>query len=263
MRQSRTVLRYDELQVVIHPDSRALAEAAAAQASEVIAKALHDEGRAAIVLATGNSQLEFLDRLCAADLDWSKVSILHMDEYVGIPEEHPASFRRYLLEHVVERLSPGPAAFHGLRGDADDLEAEMGRYEALVGQERPCLCALGIGENGHLAFNDPPADLSTSTVVRQVTLDRACRQQQVGEGYFPDLESVPRRALTLTVPTLLATPHVVGVVPERRKALAVKAALEGPLTPDCPASALRRAGNAVLHLDPDSASALERTEPGA
>jgi glucosamine-6-phosphate deaminase len=183
-----------------------------------------------------------------------------MDEYVGIGEEHPASFRRYLLEHIVEPLAPnGPAAFYGIRGDAADLADEMRRYEALLRHERPCLCVLGIGENGHLAFNDPPADLSTSALVHQVTLDRACRQQQVGEGHFPDLDSVPRHAITLTVPALLAIPTVVGVVPERRKATAVRAALEGPVTPSCPASSLRHAANAVVHLDRQSASQLTIT----
>jgi glucosamine-6-phosphate deaminase len=245
---------YGKLQVVVHEDRDSLAASAADGAARVLRQAMAARGRAAIMLATGTSQLQFLARLAEEDLDWSKISVLHLDEYVGLSEDHPASFRRFLTTHVVEAVHP--AAFYGIRGDAPDLAGEVARYRALLGRERPDLCVLGIGENGHLAFNDPPADFCTDEVVHEVTLDTRCRQQQVDEGFFPHIGAVPARALTLTVPALLSPPAVLGVVPERRKAAAVRAALEGPVAPDCPASALRTAPHAVLHLDWDAASDL-------
>lgn len=257
MTEHRTVetrSTYDRLQVVVHEDSKQLAIAAANDVRKAIKGAVESVGRAAIVLATGNSQIEFLAQLVEEDLNWSKVSVLHMDEYVGVGPEHPASFQRYLTKRVVERVNP--VDFYGIRGDAEDIVGEIQRYQAILVRERPVVCVLGIGENGHLAFNDPPADFGTAALVHQVTLDRRCRQQQVDEGYFPDIGAVPGRAITLTVPALLSPPTVVAVVPERRKAGAVRAALEEPISPDCPASALRTAGNAVLHLDRDSASEL-------
>ena len=251
------VLRYQELRVIVHHGGAALAEAAAIQAAQTISDAVRTDGRAAIILACANSQIEFLSKLTEAEVPWQKVVVLHMDEYIGLTEDHPASFRRFLRDHFIERLaSGGPVRFYGIQAEAADISAEIRRYEALLRRERPCLCALGIGENGHLAFNDPPADLSTNRLVREVSLDTACRMQQVGEGHFPDLDSVPPRAVTLTIPALLAPLVVIGVVPERRKALAVAAALEGPIGPDCPASFLRMAGNVTLHLDRESASLL-------
>ena len=246
--------RYDHLAVVVHEDAEHLAAAASRAAAQVINQAIAAHDRAAVVLATGISQIRFLDWLADQSVDWAKVSILHMDEYVGLGEDHPASFRRYLIEHIVERVHP--AAFYGIRGDAPDLATEVARYRALLERERPDLCVLGIGENGHLAFNDPPADFETNEVVHVVTLDERCRQQQVNEGFFVNIEAVPSNAITLTVPALLCPPRVIGVVPERRKAAAVQAALEGPITGQCPASALRTAKNAVLHLDREAASKL-------
>lgn len=245
---------YGSLEVVIHPDLDDLADAACAEAVAAIEADFARRGEAAIVLATGNSQLGFLARLCRADLDWSRISVLHLDEYVGIDEDHPASFRRYLRHHVVDKVAP--KAFYGLRGDAVDLGAECARYSALLKACDPQLCVMGVGENGHLAFNDPPADFSTTAVVREVELDRASRLQQVGEGHFPDLAAVPERALSLTVPAMLAITHLIAIAPEQRKAEAIAAALDGPISPDCPASALRQASGAVLHLDQESASLL-------
>ncbi len=245
---------YGSLEVVIHPDLDDLADLACAEAVAAIEADVSRRGEAAIVLATGNSQLGFLERLCAADLDWSRITIFHLDEYVGIDEDHPASFRRYLREHVVDKVSP--RAFSGLRGDAPDLAAECARYRVLLEKADPQLCVMGVGENGHLAFNDPPADFSTTAVVHEVALDRASRLQQVGEGHFPDLASVPTRALSLTVPAMLSMPHLVAIAPERRKAEVIATALDGPISPDCPASALRQATGAVLHLDEESASLL-------
>ena len=178
-----------------------------------------------------------------------------MDEYLGIDEQHPASFRRVLHDQLVAALRP--QAFHGIRGDAEDVEAELERYSALLAAQPPVACVMGIGENGHLAFNDPPADFTIVRTIQVVTLDEACRRQQVGEGHFARLEEVPRHAISLTIPALLAPRHVLVIAPEKRKAAAVRAALEGPLTPDCPASILRTAAHARLFLDRASAALLE------
>ena len=245
---------YDSLRVVVHDNGEHLAASVARRAGAALRQAISVRGRAAVVLATGNSQLSFLARLADEEIVWSKVSVLHLDEYVGLPAGHPASFRRYLREHVVEPLQPG--AFYGLQGDASDVAQEIARYRSLLEREKPDLCVLGVGENSHLAFNDPPADFETTAVVHEVTLDTRCRQQQVDEGHFPDIDAVPARALTLTVPALLSCPEVIAVVPERRKAAAVRAMLEGPVTPQCPASVLRTVPHATLHLDQASASQL-------
>jgi glucosamine-6-phosphate deaminase len=188
-------------------------------------------------------------------LDWSRIALFHMDEYLGIADTHPASFRRFLRERVEQRVRP--RVFHYLRGEADEPLTECERYAGLLGAQPLDLCCLGIGENGHLAFNDPPvADFSDPRTVKLVKLDEPCRRQQVGEGAFPDLAAVPPYAFTLTVPALCAAAKLIGVVPERRKAPAVKAALEGPIQTACPASILRLQTQATLYLDTDSASRL-------
>jgi glucosamine-6-phosphate deaminase len=178
-----------------------------------------------------------------------------MDEYLGMSATHPASFRRYLREKLVDVVHP--LAFYGVEGDAPDVEAEMARYTALLEQYAPVACVLGIGENGHLAFNDPPADFATPRVIQVVNMAESARRQQVGEGHFATLDDVPLQALTLTIPALLKPPHVLAVVPEARKAAAVRDALEGPVTPHCPASILRTCSHAKLYLDPDSAAILQ------
>ena len=246
----------DDLTVHVHDQDRDLAADAADAAAEAIAAAIGARGVAHVMLATGNSQLEFLDALTAReDVDWSAVIGFHMDEYVGIPADHPASFRRYLRERVVDVVHP--RAFEYVEGDAPDAEAECRRYGALLAAHPLDVCCLGIGENGHLAFNDPPvADFDDPVAVKVVELDAACRRQQVGEGHFPDLDAVPRRAITVTIPALLAAARVLAIVPEARKAAPVTAALTGPIGPACPASALRRAPQATLYLDAGSAAGL-------
>jgi glucosamine-6-phosphate deaminase len=180
------------------------------------------------------------------------VIAFHMDEYVGVGPDHPAGFRHWIRLRIGDRV--GARAAHYLDGLADP-EAECARYAALLRAHPLDLCCLGIGENGHLAFNDPPvADFEDPLDVKVVELDATCRLQQVNEGHFPDVDAVPRQAMTVTVPALLRAKTVIAVVPEGRKAAPVRAALEGPVTTACPASALRTAANAVLHLDPDSAS---------
>lgn len=249
-------LAVDDLTVHVHDQDRDLAADAADAAAQAIGAAVTARGVAHVMLATGNSQLAFLEALTGrSDVDWSAVVGFHMDEYVGIPADHPASFRRYLRERVVDVVHP--RAFEYVEGDALDPEAECARYARLLAAHPLDLCCLGIGENGHLAFNDPPvADFDDPQAVKVVELDAACRLQQVGEGHFPDLDAVPQQAITVTIPALLAAARVLAIVPEARKAAPVTAALTGPITTACPASALRRVGHATLYLDADSAAGL-------
>ena len=211
--------------------------------------------RPGVVFATGNSQLAFLAALADEDIPWSAVTVFHMDEYIGIGADHPASFRRWITERVASPMGPGTV--HLINGDGSDIDAECRRYEALLHAEPIDMVCMGIGENGHLAFNEPgTANFADPVWVRTVELDDRSRRQQVDEGHFANLEAVPAAAVSLTVPALLSARHVQVVVPERRKADAVRAALTGPIATDCPASVLRRASHAVLRLDLESASLL-------
>jgi glucosamine-6-phosphate deaminase len=246
---------YDKLRVTIFDGTAQLAAAAAAELAAILGQAIAEQGRAAAIFATGNSQLALYGALQARnDIEWEHVTIFHMDEYLGLSDRHPASFRRVMREQLVDAVHPH--AFYGIAGDAPDVNGEMERYAALLEVHQPVVCVLGIGENAHLAFNDPPADFTTRRRINLVTLIDSCRQQQVGEGHFARLEDVPRQAISLTIPALLAPRHVLVIAPEARKAAAVRAALEGPLTPDCPASILRTAPHARLYLDRDSAALL-------
>ncbi len=246
----------DELRVEVHADGRAVARRAAEEAGRHLRDLLGRKEELRLILATGNSQIEFLGLLQQdRSIDWSRIVLFHMDEYLGIPADHPASFRRYMKERVESRV--GPRAFHYLEGDALLPQDECDRYAALLGEAPVDLCCLGIGENGHIAFNDPSvADLEDRRQVKLVKLDRACRLQQVGEGHFPALDSVPPYALTLTIPVLCSASRILCLAPEKRKSGAVRAALEDPVSSDCPASVLRRARQATLLLDTLSASRL-------
>lgn len=251
-----TELTVDKMPVRIYPSNDELGQAAADHLEEILQAALAENREAAIIVATGNSQLSFMKAMSAKteSIAWDRVTVFHMDEYLGISPNHSASFRLYIQQRLTDLVHP--RAFLGIEGDAPDLEAELARYTALLREHKPVACVLGIGENGHLAFNDPPADFSTEKRVHVVKLALEARQQQVGEGHFPDLDHVPEKAITLTVPALLEPPHVLAVVPEARKAPAVKQSLEGPVTPDCPASLLRTLDNVTLYLDLESASDL-------
>jgi glucosamine-6-phosphate deaminase len=210
-----------------------------------------------VIFACAPSQDEFLDALVtgAPAVDWRDVVVFHMDEYVGLRADAEQSFRRYLKTHLLDRI-PAPRAFHAIGGEAASPQAECGRYAALLREAPVDLVCLGIGENGHLAFNDPPvADFNDAALVKVVELDRACRRQQVNDGCFPAFDAVPAQALTLTIPALLGARAVCGVVPGPRKARAVRDALLGPVSTACPASILRTHANAVLHVD-DAAAGL-------
>lgn len=248
-----------QLSVRVHESRPALALDAAIMAHAHLLETLSRQGHAAVILATGNSQIQFLDELIKlGGIDWSAVTLFHMDEYLGIDGNHTASFRRYMRERVESRVKP--RAFHYLEGDAAEPIQECERYSRLLGAEPIDLCCMGVGENGHIAFNDPPvANLADPLRVKIVQLDRACRMQQVGEGHFPSLEAVPQYALTLTIPALCDARKIICISPEKRKAQAVKAMLEGPIGPACPASALRRQPQATLLLDRDSCALLSQS----
>lgn len=247
-------MRHDELDVRVYQHVDDLARAAAGEAARTISDTLATKDSASVLLATGNSQLAFLEQLTLRDVDWPKVVVFHMDEYVGISEDHPASFARYIRHRVVDKVRPGSAY---LIDGSNDVAAEIARYTRLLADHPLDLTCLGIGENGHLAFNDPPvADFDDPVDVKEVELDPACRQQQVGEGHFPDVDAVPRTAITLTIPSLLRARRVLAIAPEARKAQAVRAALTGPITTRCPASILQRVAHAKLFLDAESASLL-------
>lgn len=246
----------DALDVHVFAGQPQLASYVALHVRDYLAETIARQGSAAAILATGNSQIQFLKNLVAlGGIDWSKVTLFHMDEYLGISAAHPASFRYYMRERVESLVKP--RAFHYLQGDCDLPHVECARYTALLESQAIDLCCLGVGENGHLAFNDPHvARLDDSQWVKLVRLDDACKMQQVKEGHFPSLEAVPPYALTLTIPALMTARKVVCVAPEKRKAVPVKQMLQGPVNSLCPASALRRNPAAVLLIDTDSAALL-------
>ncbi|HEY8551316.1 MAG TPA: glucosamine-6-phosphate deaminase [Vicinamibacterales bacterium] len=247
------------MQVRLFPDKTALGRAAADAAAALLRQAIETRGNARIIAATGASQFTFLEALTRrTDIDWSRVEMFHLDEYVGIPADHPASFRRYLRERLIEPA--GITRYHLLDGEHDP-EAECARVGALIAQAPVDVAFVGIGENGHLAFNDPPADFETREPYLVVTLDEACRRQQVGEGWFPSLEAVPTRAISMSVRQILASREILVIVPDERKARAVRDALEGPVTPDVPASILQQHDRVTVFLDPPAASLLTKRPP--
>lgn len=249
--------RVESLEVKVYADGKGLAEAAADHVESILKEVIARRGRAAAVFATGASQFDFLAALRAREgIDWSRLVAFHLDEYVGMGPDHPASFRRYLREHLFDAVKPGEV--HLLAGDAENAQAECERYGRLLAEKGPAdVACIGIGENGHIAFNDPPvADFDDPATVKIVALDEACRRQQFGEGWFPTFDDVPKTALTQTVPAILAARAISCVVPDRRKAEAVRDALEGPIVTRCPASILRRHPRCTLYLDTESASLL-------
>jgi glucosamine-6-phosphate deaminase len=249
---------FDQAQVYLHPDVPTMARAAADQAARIMRDAVQATGVAHVMFATGNSQLAFIDMLVehTEGVPWSDTVVFHMDEYVGVGPDHPAGFQKWIRERIVERTSPRAAYYVEGLGGAED---ECTRYTDLLARHPLDLCCLGIGENGHLAFNDPPvADFSDPLDVKVVELDGPCRRQQVNEGHFPDLDAVPTHAITVTIPALLRAAQVMAIVPEARKAEPVAAALSGPISTACPASALRTIAHASIHLEPESARLISQ-----
>jgi glucosamine-6-phosphate deaminase len=232
-----------------------MAQAASAHAASAIGRAIAVRGRARVIVATGASQLEFLEDLTSNQVvDWPRVTLFHLDEYVGLPIAHPASFRKYILDRVIRKTALQDYVL--LNGEGDVLEA-CRQAGAAIGSAPVDVAFVGIGENGHLAFNDPPADFTTGEPYIIVRLDDACRRQQVGEGWFGSLSEVPESAISMSIRQILKSREIICVVPDERKAVPVKAALEGPVTPDVPASALREHDNVTVYLDAASAALLQ------
>jgi glucosamine-6-phosphate deaminase len=245
----------DRIPVHVFESNEALGRRAADDLAAVFSHTIGEKGHVVVILASANSQLTFLHSLrVKTDIEWGKVIVFHMDEYLGMSDRHPASFARFIRQELVSFVPL--SAFYPINGNPPDLNSELKRYADLLRRHPPDVCVLGIGENGHLAFNDPPADFKTKEVIHVVSLDLRCRMQQVNEGHFATLEDVPKQAITLTVPSLLAAKRVLAIVPEARKAVPVRAALEGPVTPDCPASILRTQPHVTMYLDQESASLL-------
>jgi glucosamine-6-phosphate deaminase len=246
----------DGATVQVDADVAAMARAAADEAVAVMRRAVAARGVAHVMFATGNSQLAFTQALVheTEGVPWADTVVFHMDEYVGVGPDHPAGFQRWIRERIVDPARPSAAYYVEGLGDP---EAECRRYADLLRRHPLDLCCLGIGENGHLAFNDPPvADFADPLDVKVVELEAACRRQQVNEGHFPGLDDVPTHAITVTIPALLRAGRVLAIVPEARKAEPVAAALTGPITTSCPASALRTIPQAIVYLEPDSARLL-------
>lgn len=254
--RSLVSLKVGELKIDVFNDRRALGEAAAAHAARRLKDLVAQHQEVAVIFATGASQMETLRALTSrTDVPWAQITGYHMDEYVGLSDQHPASFRRYMRERLT---GPAPLkCFYPVVGDAPDPERTCSEYAEMLRRSKPQLCLLGIGENGHLAFNDPAeADFDDPAEVKVVSLDVACRQQQVNEGWFQSLTEVPGQAITLTIPTLMRVPELIASVPGERKALIVKRTLEEAISTNCPATILRKHPRAALYLDRESAAEL-------
>jgi len=243
------------MRLSIHDDKKMLGEVAAREGADAIRAAIGTKGSAAIVLATGVSQFEMLDVLVREEIDWSKVTAFHLDEYIGIGKDHPASFRRYLEERFVRQVS-ALGEFVAIDGNATDPSAELVRLNRRIAKETVDVCFAGIGENGHLAFNDPPADFDVDDPFILVELDDACRNQQMGEGWFETFDDVPSRAISMSIREMMKSGKLILSVSDARKAKAVLDVVEGPITNIHPASIIQNHGDCSLHLDPAAAAML-------
>lgn len=248
--------KWDDLLMSVYATNEDLGAAAAEEAAAIIQATVAQRGEANIIVATGNSQLTFLQALRVKPLDWSKVNVFHMDEYLGLDPQHPASFPAFLRRHFLCDVTP--KAFFPVVSHGRYPEDVCHEYAAALRAHPIDLTALGIGENGHLAFNDPPfAEFNDPVWVKVIRLAEASRKQQVGEGHFKSIDEVPTHAITLTIPALLSAKRVLAIVPEARKAGAVQCSLRGPISEDCPGSILRRTPHAHLFLDQESAAKVQ------
>ncbi len=246
------------MKVIINDTKEELGNKAASDGAMLIRESIAEKGEANIILATGASQFEMLDALIKeSELDWSKVVGFHLDEYVGLPITHKASFRAYLRERFVRHVPI--KMFHYINGEGD-VEAECRRISEIIARHSIDVAFIGIGENGHLAFNDPGADFETEKPYIIVELDESCRRQQVGEGWFKSIDDVPVRAISMSIRQIMKSDAIICACPDGRKAKAVKACVEGPITPDVPGSILQRHSNTAVYLDFNSASLLERKD---
>ncbi|MBU0477545.1 glucosamine-6-phosphate deaminase [bacterium] len=244
------------MKVIIKEDKGEVGREAANIACNTIKKSIEEKGEANIIAATGASQFEFFESLTSMHgLDWSKVRMFHLDEYVGISIEHPASFRKYLKERFIDKT--GINEYYFLNGDVENLEKEVERLNSIISKYKIDVAFVGIGENGHLAFNDPPADFEEEKPYIVVTLDEKCKKQQMGEGWFKTIDDVPKQAISMSVKQIMKSEMILCTVPDRRKAEAVHLCMDEEISPQYPASILRDHKECYLILDKDSASLLE------
>ncbi len=241
------------MEIIISETKQELGKVAAQRGAEIIRKAILDNGKANIIVATGASQFEMLSELVKEDIDWSAVTAFHLDEYIGISEDHPASFRKYLKERFVDIVSP--KEFIYVNGSTDPYE-ECVRLGKLISKHPVDLAFVGIGENSHLAFNDPPADFETDDAYLVVTLNDECRRQQLGEGWFPTINDVPEQAISMSIKQIMKSKAIICSAPDQRKAKAVYDTLNSEISPECPASVMRNHPEALLFLDAASASMI-------
>ena len=245
------------MEIIIEPDRAALGQRVAQTGAEIIRSAIASRGEARIIVATGASQFEVLEQLAAQEgIDWSRVTGFHLDEYIGLPITHGASFRKYLWERFVRKLPLPMRAFYFIDGEVEDVDAECERLGGLLSGREIDVAFIGIGENAHVAFNDPPADFETEQPYIVVNLDDACRRQQLGEGWFPTFEDVPERAISMSVRQIMRSGKILCTVPDSQKAAAVRATVEAEISPDIPASILREHPECTLYLDEASAAQL-------
>lgn len=249
-------LKKDKLKVQVYKTPETLGKAAAIFVADKLKRAIEEKGFSNLILATGASQFSFLEHLQQLEIEWDKITVFHLDEYKGISDTHPASFRNYLRERILKKVNPKKVYY--LNGDAPDLDAVLKEYEELLKTHPVDIACIGIGENGHIAFNDPPvADFNDPKLIKVVELDEACRNQQLGEGWFPTFEDVPTHALSLTIPAIMGCKTISCVVPDERKAEAVKNTINQEVSTACPATILRTHPDTVLFLDEAAASKLD------
>jgi len=250
-----TKFQKEKLKIEVFENVEELGKAAAISVAKKLEGAISEKGKANLILATGASQFQFLEHLQKQEIDWKKITIFHLDEYLGMSVSHPASFRKYLKERILDKVQPKKVYY--LEGDATDMERTVANYEELLRNHPIDVACIGIGENGHIAFNDPPvADFNDPKLVKVVELDDACRRQQLGEGWFPTFDDVPTHALSLTIPAIMACKHISCVVPDERKADAVFNTVNAEISTACPATILRTHADTILYLDKNSASKL-------
>ena len=241
------------MKLIVSTTKEELGQKSAAQAAALINKAIAENGSARILLSTGASQFPFFEEFVKADIDWSRVEMFHLDEYVGISEEHPASFKRYLLDRFVNKVNPAKA--HLING-LEDPKKTIAELTALLEEKPVDVGLIGIGENGHIAFNDPPADFDSKEAYRVVTLDERCLQQQIGEGWFKSVEETYKQAISMTAPQIMKCKTIISVVPYKVKAEAIYNTLKNDVTPMVPATLLKRHADCTVYCDADSASLL-------
>jgi len=246
------------MSIRIYAAKAEMAAAAAELGAEKIRRALAEKNSANIIIATGASQFEMMSALVRSPgIDWGKITMFHLDEYVGLPETHPASFRKYIKERFVAQLPQPLKAAYFVDGSSADPQKVCNELGVIIRKHPVDVAFIGIGENGHIAFNDPPADFNTEAPYIVVNLDNACRQQQLGEGWFPTIDDVPRQAISMSVRHILKSKAIINTVPDRRKAQAVKAAIEGQLCPCCcPAAVIRLHADCTTFVDADAAALL-------